>query len=94
MSAQRPDIVAGYARRFKLSARPHYDGPRGERMESAVDKANRDDLRRLLAAAPAPLPERVAWTVRVRDLTQPERSPGPVRFKCTERLLIDDECVL
>ncbi|PYQ14856.1 MAG: hypothetical protein DMF80_11355 [Acidobacteria bacterium] len=94
MTARPAGVDVGYARRFKLSARPHYDGPRGERMEHAVDGANREDLQRLLAAAPAPVPERVAWTVRVRDLTSPGRSPGPVRFQCKRRLLIDDECVL
>jgi hypothetical protein len=91
---QRPALEVGFARRFRLSARPHYDGPRGERMESAIDGAKHDVLQRLLEAVPTPVPERVFWRLAVSDFTDPERLPGPPVMTCTRRLLVDDECVL
>ena len=92
---QATDIVMQSARRFRLSVRPHYDGPRGERLERAVDKGDRESFRKLLAAAGAPVPETVQWDVHIRNFSQgtPEE-PGRCLPDGDPHLLAGDECVI
>jgi hypothetical protein len=96
MAVARTDVVIGFTRRFRVTARPHYDGPRGERLEGAIRRARRLDLARLLEAAPAPVPYRVKWDVEVRDAATGARLPDDrVTRTCKRpRLLVDDDCVL
>ena len=90
------DIVMQSARRFRLSVRPHYDGPRGERLESAVAKGDRDAFRKLLVAAGAPVPEKVLWDVEIRNFSA--SGGGEEASACVplgERHLLEgDECVI
>jgi hypothetical protein len=89
------DIVVQSARRFRLSVRPHYDGPRGERLEAAVNKGNRDGFLKLLAAAGAPVPETVHWDVHIRNFTQgTAEEPGRCLPDGDPHLLVGDECVI
>ena len=89
------DIVMQSARRFRLSVRPHYDGPRGERLEAAVNKGDRDAFRKLLAAAGAPVPETLQWDVHVRNFSQgTAEEPGRCRPDGDPHLLAGDECVI
>jgi len=89
------DIVMQSARRFRLSVRPHYDGPRGERLEAAVNKGDRETFRKLLAAAGAPVPESVQWDVHVRNFSQgTAEEPGRCLPDGDPHLLVGDECVI
>jgi hypothetical protein len=89
------DIVLQSARRFRLSVRPHYDGPRGERLEAAVGKGDRETFRKLLVAAGAPVPESVEWDVQVRNFSQgTAQEPGRCRADGDPHLLVGDECVI
>src|SRR6185503_16157775 len=88
-------IVMQSARRFRLSVRPHYDGPRGERLERAVDKGDRESFRKLLAAAGAPVPETVQWDVHIRNFSQgTAEEPGRCLPDGDPHLLAGDECVI
>lgn len=89
---RRADIVLESARLFRLSARPHYDGPRGERLETTIDHANLGELRRLLTASHAAIPAKVAWALSIRDFTAGADLPGHCRSGTHSRLLEDDEC--
>jgi hypothetical protein len=89
------DIVLQSARRFRLSVRPHYDGPRGERLESAVDGGDRETLRKLLVAAGAAVPEKVEWEVRIRNFSTGGGEEGGACVPVGERHLLDgDECAI
>jgi len=75
--------------------RPHYDGPRGERLERAVDKGDREGFRKLLAAAGAPVPETVQWDVHTRNFSQgTAEEPGRCLPDGDPHLLAGDECVI
>jgi hypothetical protein len=92
---QATDIVMQSARRFRLSVRPHYDGPRGERLERAVNKGDRESFRKLLAGR---------GRARARDRPvgrpHPELQPGHGggAGRCLPdgdpHLLAGDECVI
>jgi hypothetical protein len=89
------DIVMQSARRFRLSVRPHYDGPRGERLEAAVNKGDRESFRKLLAAAGAPVPESVQWDVHIWNFSQATaEEPGRCLPDGDPHLLVGDECVI
>lgn len=89
------DIVMQSARRFRLSVRPHYDGPRGERLENAIAKGDGDTFRKLLVAAGAPVPEKVRWDVHVRNFSAGGGEEPGACVPVGERHLLDgDECVI
>jgi len=92
---QATDIVMQSARRFRLSVRPHYDGPRGERLERAVNKGDGGSFRKLLAAAGAPVPETVQWDVHIQNYSQgTAEEPGRCLPDGDPHLLVGDECVI
>ena len=89
------DIALQAARRFRLSVRPHYDGPRGDRLQNAIDGGDADGLRKLLRAAGAPVPETVRWDVRVRNFTAGGgEQEGACRPVGERHLLEGDECAI
>jgi hypothetical protein len=89
------DIVLQSARRFRLSVRPHYDGPRGERLESAIDHGDGETFRKLLVAAGAAVPVRVQWDVHVRNFSAGGgEEPGACVPAGERHLLEADECAI
>ena len=94
LTATRTGLVVASARRFSLEARPHYEGPRAERIEAAVGSGNGDELRRQLAAAQLPGPRSVKWELEIKDFASGSLYAGPHTFRCRKRLLDDDECTL
>jgi hypothetical protein len=78
--------------RFHLSVRPHYDGPRGERIEHAVDKGDREGLARLLGASGAPVPARVQWEISIKNFSTGEERAGLCAPEGKRRLVEGDEC--
>jgi hypothetical protein len=94
LTAARTDLVVASARRFQLDARPHYEGPRAERIEAAVGSGNGDELRRQLAATPLAGPRSVRWELEIKDFDTGSVYSGPYTFRCRKRLLDEDECAL
>lgn len=89
------DIVLQSARRFRLSVRPHYDGPRGERLESAIDHGDGEAFRKLLVAAGAAVPVKVQWDVHIRNFSAGGGEEAGACVPVGERHLLDgDECAI
>jgi hypothetical protein len=87
------DLRLGVSRRFRLSIRPHYDGPREEALEAAVNKGDATKLKQLLQAMKAAAPDQVKWSITLADVTS---GGGEVTTECApnvpKRLLVGDEC--
>jgi hypothetical protein len=89
---RRPQMDLGRTGRFSVSARPHYDGPRGERINDAFEKRNLDDFRQLLDAAGATVPTRIDWRWDVQDFTDATLPPAALSTTCRKERLEEDTC--
>jgi hypothetical protein len=100
VSGRKPaQLPLGRTGGFSVSAQPHYDGPRGDRINRAFEKKRWEEFQRLLHAADAPVPARVAWEWDLRDFTErsDERdgvkvADGELSITCRKRRLRDDTC--
>jgi hypothetical protein len=100
VSGRKPaQLPLGRTGGFSVSAQPHYDGPRGDRINRAFEKGRREEFQRLLQAANAPMPARVAWKWDLRDFTERsdehdgvEVPESELSITCRERRLQDDTC--
>lgn len=89
------DIDIRGTRRFELSARPHYRGPRSDRLEDAIDGKRFEDMRRLLISVGEMVPAKVVWDFDIWDATVGLQLPKTyAQPNCHRELVKDDKCTL